>query len=256
MPKNHIGLFILFAATLYTGPIPGNVNSPPKFLFSHTSDWQSRQIVNTIRNDHRSESLIVFWPEAGITRPEQNPLPPNSPEIRKIGCTEDSLAKNISAQLFYGLSYTPKTAGVYKVKQEGEKRRRELMSEIISTIKGRPYHLVVTSSAVPGEYIEYVFDQNMLLEISLPLSPDSVSHFERAKWSVKPGALSNLKFGKLPLKEYLPNFGAYNLLKPPSGKSVIKMPVGSSELRSLLIFISDPDMNLMTSGVISLHIPR
>lgn len=249
-------LLQLLLGGAYGGPIPGSVDSPPKFLFSHTSDWKNAQIVNTIENRHRTESLVVMWPESGIVRPEANPLPPNQPDSRKTGCPETNLGKNLTAQLYYGLSSTPKTAGVYKI-QTTPKTEPKLISEINSSMMGKPYRLTVTSTVTPDRQVEYRFSQEGgLFQFSFPLPQILATAFTRADWRVTPRAADTLKFGNLPLRERIPNFNSYSIVRPINTDEVVRIPAASYRIESVLLFVVGQDMTLLNSGLVSMHIPQ
>ncbi|MDA2937995.1 hypothetical protein MYX75_07010 [Acidobacteria bacterium AH-259-A15] len=238
------------------------MDSPPNFDFTHESDWQqqSREIVNTVQNNHQKNSLIVSWPAAGIEAPRERPIPPTQSDVNRYYCPEEQLVQNLTAQLFYGLSRIPKTAGVYEIQQKspgGKTTSNVLRSEIMASTPTEPYKLEVHSTAVPEKFVEYRFVQNRPFDFALPLPPGFLPAFSKAGWEITPHAFK--KFPSLKLGEHLrkriSDLDAYTLLKPSQLESVVTISVAAFQERVVLLLISDKKRNVVASGLVSLHLP-
>jgi hypothetical protein len=243
-------LLLLLGTKTYNGPLAGGVENGA-FSFTHTSDWTSNQIVNTVQNNN-SNGLVVSWPKGGITAPSERPIPRGKFDINRSGCPGDQLEKDLSAQLYYGLSTTPKSAGVYRIAQS---RKAEVVeSSIVASTAGDPIQLNVSSEA-SSEYVAYTF-QSKGLYLAFPMKESAFKYFNEAGMQASCCAFRSFKFSGLPLlSKEIADLGDYALFKPARPKSIVKIPANSFELRRVLVFLSDTKFGLLASGFVSLHLP-
>jgi hypothetical protein len=253
------------AQTVHRAPIAGSVHNS-QFNFTHSSDWEDHEIFNTVKNNH-DVGLVVFWPEGGITRPEENPIGPGEVDQNSSYCPEDKLSTNLNAKLYYGPSATQKNAGVYTLVEssrqnfpsagDGTKSTdadRMMNSEILAQVKGEAVRIDVHSELIGNEFVQYVFDENKPINFALNVQSELFKYFNAAKVPVVPGASEILKFGSLRLREQIPNFKLYAFFKPVALKSFVKFPAKSVQIRRQLLFLVDQDMRILASGFVTLHV--
>jgi hypothetical protein len=264
-------LLFLSAATassvytsFYNGPIIGNLSNP-NFIFSHTSDWQStsNQIINTLKNDHKAP-LVASWPDAGIFEPIERKLPSGKSDTNSYSCPPKKLSANLSAQLFYGLGYTPKTAGVYMLSTtaaaivDTEEDQLPLTSKISISTQEEPYTLEVTSKMVKKGTVEYIFTQNrpFYFLAPLPLSADAFRLPAGGRVEVSQPAFEKIRLPP-PVKEKIANLADYKFFWPQSLTSIATITSTAKPFRvvPVLLFIANKDHVLQGSGYVTVHLP-
>lgn len=267
--KKLVGLSILLmslgaaAQTPHKPSINGGVHND-HFNFDHASNYNTdSQILNQVQNDRTAQPLVVFWPKAGIIRPIENPLASGDVDYNKSYCPEAQLGTDPRATLKYGLSDMEKPAGVYiiaetaKTAQQNPPAPRALMnSEIVTSIKGEPVKLEFSSRRIENVYVEYSFEfAQGKANFALNVQPGLFKYFADSGVQPQSGASEILKFGKLPLREQIPDFKAYSIFKPVDSKSFVKIPAKSVQIRRQLLFLVDQDMQVVASGFVTLHVP-
>lgn len=244
------------APNAYDGPKTGSVTNP-RFSFIHLSDWNqtSNLISNSLRNVH-SEPLVALWLDAGIIAPDERPIPPNQTDSNTSTCTS-GLALKSSAQLYYGLSQTPKPAPTYicSDKAPGAKHA-ELNSKIEAHSPKGDFILEVKSIFVEADkQIRYEFTQSRKFYFALPLpTPLNLVDAKGAQVQVVPLVKAGTK--TFDLKKYLSNYDSYRLFTPQSLAS--RGQLGSSTPpvpNRFLAIIVDPDFQIVAGGYVSLYLP-
>jgi hypothetical protein len=251
----------------YLHELKGAVNDPD-FNFDYASDWRQHQIVNFVRNDH-NKPLVVFWLAGGIIRPVENPLAPHKTEQNSSPCPENRLDANLNATLSYGLSDHTASAGVYRIApprnaqaslqsepQTGENVPEQMVSEIVTDIKGEPVRFQVVSERSSESVAYYfVFVQGKPTYFAMNVPRELFKYFDDAKVSVQPDVAESLKYEPFLLLKQVANFKAYSVFKPMGPKSLVKIPAKSVQIRRQLLFLVDQDMHILASGYVTLHVP-
>lgn len=266
---------ILPAVQVHTGPKLGEKRDST-FSFSHISDWPASQISNNIQNDH-AKGLIVDWPAGGITRGERNPIPSGQSDLNKYSCPVSSLNSDDTAQLFYGLQRTAKTAGAYTCRQAAQSVSL-LQSELrLSTLSGRqvaqpvpslqselrlstssgPFTLEVTSIVAAGQSVN-TFKMNRDMHLSFSANDLLAREFANQGWKVTPRALDSVREAEALTFRLgvagAPNRDSFYLFSPPSREATVKLSARSVTRRTTLFVVMDSERAFVGTGFVSWHV--
>ena len=226
-------------------PIKGKLKEQ-NFHYIHISRWDDGAIINTIENKH-DNLLRVKWPKAGIYR-ENRGIPEDGKVYNSFGCPLSELGSDYKAKLFYGQSSTPKTAGVYLIKDGGNKDSRSTIYH--DTEKDGPFVLNIRTRLIEDK-ISYDISQNKLFDLAILLPLDVIKSFEERGWK---GIGSPNKFVKgLPS---IPQLDRFILLRPSAKNSTIVVSIGEKpRIRPFLVLISSRENGeFVGSGIITLHV--
>jgi hypothetical protein len=249
----------------YRGPLRGERDALPHFLFSYESDWRDQQINNIVRNMHPNDRLHVAWPAAWIFRGE-TPLQPA--QLDQSSFSAPAIDYDDGAQLRYGWAWLPLSAPVYK--PQAVEAALGFPAVLRSTLRlaaedpqEPPLILDVTSTYVNGNIV-YSFAQNRQFEIGIALPWEFMEHFSAADWVfVHENAIQGIEGAELLLDrerwgdQQMPDFDQFPLLRMPALESAVMVsgvPPDAIETGFSFVLVAE-NGTWISTGVLSLHLP-